>query len=147
MPLTKSAPLIKSTFPSGVSFTPLSFTTVSPNEFGLYGERVAKTPVRLLPPSFGGLTVGVHSPRFSENPHISHRCENASISLIIFSSLKDSSKTISDLTDGARPLCLGTPNFSLYPFFIVATGVILNSFILSPTIKFITQNTFFVNYQ
>jgi tRNA1(Val) A37 N6-methylase TrmN6 len=32
-----------------------------PNEFGRKGERVAKTPIRVLPPNLGGRTVGDHS--------------------------------------------------------------------------------------
>ncbi len=40
--------------------------------FGLNGERVAKTPTLLFPPSRGGLTVGDQVLRIdSENPKIS----------------------------------------------------------------------------
>ena len=35
----------------------ISFTHESPSGFGRNGERVANTPTRVLPPSFGGSTV------------------------------------------------------------------------------------------
>ncbi len=46
---------------------------------GLKGDLVANTPLRMLPPSRGGRTVGDHVSRFaSENSQISHKCENSS---------------------------------------------------------------------
>ena len=48
--------------------------------FGRNGERVAKTPMRVLPPSRGGRTVGEKPSRsLSENSQISHRCETPSL--------------------------------------------------------------------
>ena len=47
--------------------------------FGRKGERVAKTPTRRFPPSFGGRTVGDQVSRTAlENCQISHRWENSS---------------------------------------------------------------------
>ena len=41
---------------------------------GRNGDRVANTPMRVLPPSLGGRTVGDHSARSqAEKPQISHR--------------------------------------------------------------------------
>ena len=59
VPSIRSAPEICSTGPSGVlSSTRSSRTEDSPISFGRNGERVANTPMRLLPPSLGGRTVG-----------------------------------------------------------------------------------------
>ena len=46
---------------------------------GRNGDRVANTPMRALPPSLGGRTVGDHASRSqAEKPQISHRCEKPS---------------------------------------------------------------------
>lgn len=59
----RSAPAIYKTGPSFVwRFTSTSFTQERPIGFGRNGERVAKTPTRVLPPSFGGATVGENFP-------------------------------------------------------------------------------------
>ena len=43
---------------------------------GRNGERVANTPMRVLPPRRGGRTVGDQPSRSAfENDQISHRCE------------------------------------------------------------------------
>ena len=53
--------------------------------FGRFGERVAKTPMRLFPPSRGGRTVGDQSPPSKpENCHKSHMCEYLSRYIAIF---------------------------------------------------------------
>lgn len=64
-----------STGPSGVcSRTSSSVTDDSPMGLGRNGDLVANTPMRVLPPSLGGRTVGDHSARSqAENPQISHR--------------------------------------------------------------------------
>ena len=59
VPSTKSAPLTSSTVPSFSSGrTASSFTQERPMALGRKGERVANTPMRRLPPSRGGRTVG-----------------------------------------------------------------------------------------
>ena len=75
------------------------------------GEREAKTPTRVLPPSLGGRTVGENFSLFaSEKPHITQTCEYFS------SPIKDSLTPNSPLKIKvakelfATPLCLGTPN-------------------------------------
>ena len=46
----------------------------SPRLLGRKGERVAKTPIRSLPPRRGGLTVGVlRASRLAENSQMIHR--------------------------------------------------------------------------
>lgn len=85
---------------------------------GRNGDRVAKTPMRLLPPRRGGRTVGDQvSLCASEKSHISHICEKSSsprnASLTLYSLLK----TIRLRMCVMMPLCLGTPNLvskSLY---------------------------------
>lgn len=104
MPLIISAPLTQRIFPFSVLSTASSLTQVSPREFGRNGERVAKTPTRLFPPRRGGLTVGDHSPKLPEKPHISHRCEYCSISLMQFSSRNSGVNTIFDIIFLASPL-------------------------------------------
>ena len=55
----RSAPATVSTGPSGVfGSTFKSLTQLSPMALGRNGERVANTPIRVLPPSRGGRTVG-----------------------------------------------------------------------------------------
>ena len=46
---------------------------------GRKGERVAKTPIRWLPPSRGGRTVGDQWSPDWENDQMSHRCEKPSM--------------------------------------------------------------------
>ena len=81
VPSIRSAPEICSTGPSGVlGSTRSSRTEDSPISFGRNGERVANTPMRLLPPSLGGRTVGDQPSRTAaENCQISHRCEKPSM--------------------------------------------------------------------
>ena len=77
VPSIKSAPATSSTRPwSWVSRRPTSSTQLSPMGLGRKGERVAKTPMRVFPPSRGGRTVGDQLGRMaSENCQISHRWE------------------------------------------------------------------------
>ena len=66
--------MICSTVPCAVFSTPASLTQLSPMAFGRKGERVAKTPTRLFPPSLGGRTVGDHVSRsVRSKDQISHR--------------------------------------------------------------------------
>ena len=89
---------------------------------GLKGERVAKTPMRLLPPSLGGRTVGDHlRSEFSENFHKSQRWVKSSKPLIAVGSRYCGSKTILPLKFFTIPLCLGIPNFSGKSVRITAT--------------------------
>ena len=61
VPFIRSAPSICMTGPSGVSSSIFVMRTEErPILLGLNGERVAHTPIRLLPPSLGGRTVGDH---------------------------------------------------------------------------------------
>ena len=80
VPSIRSAPPTFSIRPSGPSSTASSFTQLRPRALGRKGERVAKTPMRVLPPSRGGRTVGDQSRRrFSENCQMSHRWEKPSM--------------------------------------------------------------------
>ena len=80
--------------------------------FGLNGERVANTPMRLLPPRRGGRTVGDQVSRWvSENPHMSQMWLNPSSPRRASAFLYSGSKTTLERTDGASPLWRGTPNF------------------------------------
>lgn len=79
--------------------------------FGRKGERVAKTPTRRFPPSFGGRTVGDQVSRTAlENCQISHRWENSSSPRSESGSRYSGSKIISDSSESIRPLWRGTPN-------------------------------------
>lgn len=87
-------------------------TTDSPIGFGRNGERVAKTPRRLLPPSLGGLTVGDQAVlRFAEKPQMSQRWEKFSSPRIASGTANSGSKTILECRLFTSPLCLGIPNF------------------------------------
>ena len=64
VPSTRSAPATRSTGPSASSRSrPSSRTQLRPRALGRKGERVAKTPRRVLPPRRGGRTVGDQSSR------------------------------------------------------------------------------------
>lgn len=59
VPSIKSAPATRSTGPSSaLCSTPNSLTEERPMGLGRKGERVANTPMRVLPPRRGGRTVG-----------------------------------------------------------------------------------------
>ena len=79
--------------------------------FGLTGERVANTPIRLLPPNRGGLTV-VLSPNGAESEQyqITHRWLNPSSprnrSLFAYSGSKTSRPSVCGTRAGWR----GIPN-------------------------------------
>ena len=77
VPSIRSAPDTISTVPRFCRFSILSsFTEESPIGFGLYGERVANTPMRLFPPRRGGFTIGDQRSAFTSlKPHMSHICE------------------------------------------------------------------------
>ena len=90
----------------------MSSTQESPIGLGRKGERVAKTPMRRLPPSRGGRTVGDQpSCRTSEKPQINHRWENSSMPRNASAFRYSGSNTIRARNDGTNPLCLGIPNF------------------------------------
>ena len=101
VPSNKSAPETTNTNPfSFVSSTRSNRTLVNPIGLGRKGERVANTPIRLLPPKRGGRTVGdqdnvlevsdilevsrvvatlmVLEFPTSENPHNNHKWEYSS---------------------------------------------------------------------
>ena len=80
MPSIKSAPSTSSTVPnSGSVRIASSRTQLRPMGLGRKGERVAKTPMRVLPPSLGGRTVGDQASRAaSENSQISQMWEKPS---------------------------------------------------------------------
>ena len=129
VPSKRSAPETVITGPSFLSISiPSSLTQESPSGLGLKGERVAKTPSRLFPPSLGGRTVGDQSSLTdSLNCHISHICEKSSSPRRASAVRYFSSKTILDITLSQRPLCLGIPNLSEKPFLISAIFLILKS--------------------
>lgn len=78
---------------------------------GLKGERVANTPLRTLPPSRGGRTVGDQVSLWaSENSQISQRCENSSNPLTASGLRYSGSNTMVPLSESMMPLCLGIPN-------------------------------------
>ena len=78
---------------------------------GRKGERVAKTPMRVLPPRRGGRTVGDQSSRmFSENPQMSQMWVNPSKPRSASACLNSGSKTIFACRLSTNPLCLGMPN-------------------------------------
>ena len=79
---------------------------------GRKGERVAKTPRRVLPPRRGGRTVGDQLSRtVSENSQISQRCENPSMPRRASGLRYSGSKTIVARVSGTSPLWRGMPNF------------------------------------
>ena len=64
VPSIRSAPDTRSTVPSpGAASSTSSRTQLRPMGLGRKGDRVANTPIRALPPSRGGRTVGDHSVR------------------------------------------------------------------------------------
>ena len=124
VPLTMSAPRTYSTGPSGSSSdTRSSSTADSPSPLGRKGERVANTPMRWLPPSRGGRTVGDQVCRRARwNCHISHTWENSSSPRTASGSRKAGSNTMRP-GQSAMPLWRGTPNFSPKGVSMRAMGV------------------------
>ena len=112
MPSIRSAPDTSITGPSGVwSSTPSNFTADRPMALGRKGDRVAKTPIRVLPPSRGGRTVGDHRSRTAwENCQISHRWEKPSSPRRASGFRYAGSKTILARRASTTPLCRGMPN-------------------------------------
>ena len=134
VPFIRSAPetVITSPKPSRCSIR-TNFTQESARLFGRYGERVAKTPTRSLPPSLGGRTVGDQSLlRASEKLQISQICEKSLIPLKASETRYSGVKTISERSEFANPLCLGTPNFVLRSLCMYAIGFIVYSSIKAP---------------
>ena len=112
VPSIKSAPETVITGPSGVwSSTSSSFTADRPMALGRKGERVANTPIRVLPPSLGGRTVGDQCSRTAwENCQISQRWENPSIPRRASGFRYSGSNTILARRASTTPLCRGIPN-------------------------------------
>ena len=96
---------------SFVCSTPRSLTLESPKLLGRKGERVANTPIRVLPPSRGGRTVGDQPWRTaSENCQMSHRWENSSMPRRASGLRYSGSNTMVERSCSTRPLCRGMPN-------------------------------------
>ena len=78
---------------------------------GRKGERVANTPMRILPPSRGGRTVGDQPSRTApENCQMSQMWLNPSSPRRASGLRNSGSKTTVALSSSTRPLCLGMPN-------------------------------------
>jgi len=74
-------------------------------ELGRNGDRVANTPTRVFPPSFGGRTVGDQPSRIARsNCHMSQMCEKPSIPRSASGLRYSGSKMIVDSSADARPL-------------------------------------------
>lgn len=120
-----------------------SFTQVSPMGLGRKGLRVANTPLRLVPPRRGGLTVGNHFsvvPRlFSvctsltisaavppgvpfSNSQMSHRYVKPSIPSTAEFRANSGSKMMVPRKCGARKLFRGMPNFCGMSVWMCAIG-------------------------
>ena len=114
VPSIRSAPDTWSTGPrAGSSSTRSSRTEDSPRALGRKGERVANTPMRRLPPSLGGRTVGDQPSRTArENCQISQIWEKSSRPRTASGFRYSGSKITRPRSWGTRPLCRGTPNFS-----------------------------------
>ena len=97
---------------SFVISTPSSFTQESPRLLGRKGDRVAKTPMRVLPPSRGGRTVGDQPDRTaSENCQMTHRWEKPSMPRRASALRYSGSKTMAERSSCTRWGCRGIPNF------------------------------------
>ena len=80
---------------------------------GRKGERVANTPMRALPPSRGGRTVGDQFFRTAcENCQISQTCEKPSSPRTASAARNSGSNTIFARSESTSPLWRGIPNFS-----------------------------------
>ena len=112
VPSIKSAPPTCRTVPnSRVCSTPRRRTLDSPRLLGRKGERVAKTPIRVFPPSLGGRTVGDQPCRTaSENCQMSHRWEKSSMPRRASELRNSGSKTMVERRASTSPLCRGMPN-------------------------------------
>ena len=88
-----------------------SFTLDSPSGLGRNGDRVAKTPIRVLPPSRGGRTVGDQLSRTApENCHTSQMWLKSSSPRTASGLRYSGVKTISPRRLSTSPLCRGIPN-------------------------------------
>ena len=121
----RSAPLTVMTGPSFLSMSMLMILADdSPSSFGRKGERDAKTPILLLPPSRGGRTVSPHWPSLPENPQIIHRYSNPSSPRTASSLANSGVKTIFPSNSSSIPLWRGIPNLEVNGDLKYATGVI-----------------------
>ena len=114
--------------------TDLSSTQDRPSGLGRKGERVANTPIRTLPPSLGGRTVGDQSARrFSENPQISQRCEKPSSPRSASGLQNSGSNTTVDISVSIIPLWRGKPNFEVKSLCMLATArTLISSMPITP---------------
>ena len=108
----RSAPATKITGPWGVcSSTPTSSTQDRPMGLGRKGDRVANTPIRALPPSRGGRTVGDQGlPTHWENSQMSHRWEKPSKPRSASGLRYSGAKTMVARSSRTSPAWRGTPN-------------------------------------
>ena len=112
VPSIRSAPRTSSTGPtSGRISMPSSFTLERPKGLGRKGERVANTPIRVLPPKRGGRTVGDHVSRTApENCHTSQMWLKSSSPRTASALRYSGVKMISPRRLSTSPLCRGMPN-------------------------------------
>ena len=136
VPSIRSAPLTSRTGPSGVLGEILMRRTEdNPIWLGRKGLRVAHTPMRLLPPSRGGRTVGLHpSPSLwaSLKSQSSQMCENPSNPRKASALRYSGSKMIRPVNSLTRPLWRGTPN-------LVLKSVCMRAMILSSIVNAFLQ--------
>ena len=112
VPSIRSAPETSSTQPSSGSLRmPSSRTQDRPMGLGRKGERVANTPMRVLPPSRGGRTVGDQSERrLPENCQISQMWEKSSRPRRASGLRNSGSNTIRAFSASTSPLWRGMAN-------------------------------------
>ena len=100
---------------------------------GRKGERVANTPMRTLPPSRGGRTVGDQpASTFWENPHTSQMWVKPSRPRKASRTRYSGANTTRARRASTRPLCRGMPNFSEKSLCMRAMGRRVHSSIAAP---------------
>ena len=112
VPSIRSTPETTIAGPSGLlGTTRTSLTQLSPMAFGRKGERVANTPIRVLPPSRGGRTVGDQVSRTAaENCQISQRWEKSSNPRKASGFRYSGSNITAPMASSTTPLWRGMPN-------------------------------------
>ena len=132
VPSIRSAPATRRIFPSRLSSMPSSRTQDSPSALGRKGERVANTPMRVLPPSLGGRTVGDQSALTAwENCQMSQIWEKPSRPRRASGSLYSGSNTIWASSSSTIPACRGMPNLVGKSLLIWAMALIVYSMALT----------------
>lgn len=102
--------------------------------FGRKLERVANTPRRLLPPSLGGRTVGLHVSRmFSENTQTSQRWLKPSRPRNASQFLNSGSNWIVARRSLTSPLWRGMPNLPVKSLWILAMILKFNDCMFYPS--------------